>query len=224
MAVRRSRKIKAKADLPLWVDTKSEWMWEKNLNIQKRIWIWQYRNLYQIQSQKNLNLGLGYLNFTKFQEKNLTDLDKIWMNGRSAKAWAKRRNKAEKYERRGQGIWFEINSKNYSTNFHIDSCNDRKFFTNAEQLKLSDIKINKDQGSTRKQLQRQRCFHLGQAWHLVVDQCGAVILQHLCVLLDDVGGRTALLIFPQLIVSFHNVRQLVGQIVLSTGRARGRQE
>ena len=45
-----------------------------------------YRNPYQIPRKKNLNFQSGHLNFTKFQEKNLNDSDKIWMNGRSGTA------------------------------------------------------------------------------------------------------------------------------------------
>ena len=44
---------------------------EKNLNLTTKI-AFLYRNLCQIQSQKPI-----YLNFTKFQEKNLNDSDKI---------------------------------------------------------------------------------------------------------------------------------------------------
>ena len=54
---------------------KSEYT-EKNLNLTTKVAL-LHRNLYQIQSQKNLNFGSGYLNFTKFQEKNLNDSDKI---------------------------------------------------------------------------------------------------------------------------------------------------
>ena len=75
-------------DLLLCSDTKSEWMWE-------RFWIFRKESefccqnrtfMYQIQSQKNLNLESDYQNFTKFQEKNLNDSDKIWMNGRSVQS------------------------------------------------------------------------------------------------------------------------------------------
>ena len=62
---------------------KSEYITEKNLNWTTKIAL-LYRYLYQNQSQKNLNWESGYLNFTKFQEKNLNDSDKIWMNGKSA--------------------------------------------------------------------------------------------------------------------------------------------
>ena len=54
---------------------KSEYA-EKNLNLTIKIGL-LYSNLYQIQSQKNLNLESDYLNFTKIQEKNLNDSDKI---------------------------------------------------------------------------------------------------------------------------------------------------
>ena len=56
-------------------EKKSEFT-EKNLNLTTKIAL-LYRILYQIQSQKNLNLESTYLNFTKFQEKNLNDSDKI---------------------------------------------------------------------------------------------------------------------------------------------------
>ena len=45
---------------------------EKNLNLTIKIALLN-KNLYQIQSQKNLNFESGYLNFTKFQEKNLNE-------------------------------------------------------------------------------------------------------------------------------------------------------
>ena len=64
-------------------EKKSEYT-ENYLNLTiKYLSIIYYRNLYQIQRQKNLNFESGYLNFTKFQEINLNDSDKIWMNGRS---------------------------------------------------------------------------------------------------------------------------------------------
>ena len=56
-------------------EKKSEYT-EKNLNLTTKIEL-LYRNLYENQSPKNLNLESGYLNFTKFQEKNLNDSDKI---------------------------------------------------------------------------------------------------------------------------------------------------
>ena len=56
-------------------EKKSEYA-EKNLNLTTKIGL-LYSNLYQIQSQKNLNLESAYLNFTKIQEKNLNDSDKI---------------------------------------------------------------------------------------------------------------------------------------------------
>ena len=67
----------------IWMNVrkKSEYI-EKYLNLTTKIEL-LYRNLYQNQSQKNLNLESDYLNFTKFLEKNLSDSDKIWMNGRS---------------------------------------------------------------------------------------------------------------------------------------------
>ena len=49
---------------------------KKNLNLTIKIAL-LYRNLYQIQSEKNLNFGSGYLNFTKFQDINLNDSEKI---------------------------------------------------------------------------------------------------------------------------------------------------
>ena len=66
----------------IWMNVrkKSE-LTEKNLNLTTKIAL-LYRNFYQIHSQKHLNYESGYLNFTKFQEKNLNDSDKIWMNGR----------------------------------------------------------------------------------------------------------------------------------------------
>ena len=54
---------------------KSEYT-EKNLNLTTKISL-IYRNFYQIQSQKPLNFESVYLNFTKFQEKDLNDSDKI---------------------------------------------------------------------------------------------------------------------------------------------------
>ena len=52
----------------------------KNLNVQKRIWIWlpKYNFYMEIPTRfkgkkKNLNLESGYLNLTKFQDKNLND-------------------------------------------------------------------------------------------------------------------------------------------------------
>ena len=48
----------------------------KNLNLTTKI-AFLCKNLYQIQSQKNLNFESVYLDFIKFQEKNLNDLDKI---------------------------------------------------------------------------------------------------------------------------------------------------
>ena len=56
-------------------EKKSEYT-EKSLNLTAKTEL-LYSNLYQNQSQKNLNLESGYLNFSKFQEKNLNDLDKI---------------------------------------------------------------------------------------------------------------------------------------------------
>ena len=51
---------------------KSEYS-EKNLNLTTKV-VLLYRNLYPIfQSQKNLNFESVYLNFTKFQEKNLNE-------------------------------------------------------------------------------------------------------------------------------------------------------
>ena len=51
---------------------------EKNLNLTTKIaLLYRIKNLYQIQSQKNRNFESIYLNFTKIQEKNLNDSDKI---------------------------------------------------------------------------------------------------------------------------------------------------
>ena len=41
-----------------------------------------YRNVYPIQSKQNLNFDSDHLIFTKFQDKNLNDSDKIGTNGR----------------------------------------------------------------------------------------------------------------------------------------------
>ena len=49
---------------------------EKNLNLTTKTAL-LYSNSYQIQSQKNLNFESGYLNFTKFHEKNLKGAGKI---------------------------------------------------------------------------------------------------------------------------------------------------
>ena len=49
---------------------------EKNLNLTTKIALLN-RNFYQIQKPKNLNFESGYLNFNKFQKKNLNDSDKI---------------------------------------------------------------------------------------------------------------------------------------------------
>ena len=67
---------------PCECEKKSEYT-EKNLNLTTKIAL-LYRNLYQIQSQ---NFQSGYLNFNKFQAKNLKDSDKIWINGRSVWYW-----------------------------------------------------------------------------------------------------------------------------------------
>ena len=45
---------------------------EKNLNLVTNITL-LYRNFYQYQSKINLNLMSGYLNSTKFPEKNLNE-------------------------------------------------------------------------------------------------------------------------------------------------------
>ena len=55
---------------------KSEYIEKKNLNLATKIAL-LYRNIYKIQREKNLNFESGHLNFTKFQEKNLNDSDKI---------------------------------------------------------------------------------------------------------------------------------------------------
>ena len=62
-------------------------MQEKNLNLTTKIAL-LYRNA-EISTKfkaKNLNFESGHLNFTKFQEKNLNNSDKIRMNGRSVYA------------------------------------------------------------------------------------------------------------------------------------------
>ena len=52
-----------------------EYMGE-NLNLSTIIAL-LYRNLRQILRQSNLNFESGHLNFTKFQDKNLNDVDNI---------------------------------------------------------------------------------------------------------------------------------------------------
>ena len=56
--------------------------------------------------------------------------------------------------------------------------------------------------------------HPGHPWELVVDHGGHVKLQHLDVLLNDVGGGSILLVPNQLLVGLHNVSKFVCQVIL----------
>ena len=59
----------------------------------------------------------------------------------------------------------------------------------------------------------------GHARHVVVDERGAVELQHLDVLADDVRRRAAQLIVLQVVVHLDDVGELVGDVVLAARRA-----
>ena len=79
------------ANMPLWSDTKSEWMWEE-------IWIYMYRKESEFDYQNRTSILEIFTKFKakkiwifsqvfwislNFRKKNLNDSDKIWMNGRS---------------------------------------------------------------------------------------------------------------------------------------------
>ena len=56
--------------------------------------------------------------------------------------------------------------------------------------------------------------HPGHAGQFIVHHSSNMKLQHLDVLLYDVGGSSVLLITNQLLVGLDNVCQLVGQVIL----------
>ena len=70
-------------------------------------------------------------------------------------------------------------------------------------------------------LERAAALLLGarHARHVVVDESGAVELEHLDVFVDDVGGGAAQLVVLQVVVHLDDVGQLVCEIVLGARRA-----
>ena len=61
---------------------------------------------------------------------------------------------------------------------------------------------------------------LGDAGHVVVDERGDVELEHARVFHDDVSRRAIQLVLLQLLVGFDDVRQFVGEIVLTSGETK----
>ena len=66
------------ADLPLWSDIKSEWMWKKNLNTQKRIWIWLPKQHFYIEISTTFKAQKIWI-LSQFIWISLNFRKKIWM-------------------------------------------------------------------------------------------------------------------------------------------------